>query len=186
MVNQPYPQEPRRTGYAPDADTVEQTSVPAPVSDSRHVVNGDGAAVESHSEHYQDPAGNQVQRQVDVYEDKNVQRANLRSWITTIVYFLLGVLEVILGLRFIFRLLGANQGNDFITFLYNLSHVFVGPFNGIFNDQTIGSKSVFELSTLVAMLIYALIAWGLVSLCRVVLASNYNGQQVSQSWRRQR
>ena len=100
------------------------------------------------------------------------------------VYFLLGVLEVILGLRFIFRLLGANEGSSFTLALYNFSHVFVGPFNGIFNDQAIGSKSVFELSTLVAMLIYALIAWGLVSLCRVLLAPNYgDGRRVSTSWR---
>ncbi|HET8842800.1 MAG TPA: hypothetical protein VFN35_15155 [Ktedonobacteraceae bacterium] len=186
MVNQPYPQEPRRTGYAPDADTVEQTANPAVVNNSGRSVNGDGASIESQRENYQDAGGHNVQSQVDVYEDKNVQRANMRAWITTIVYFLLGVLEVILGLRFVFRLLGANQGNDFITFLYNLSHVFVGPFNGIFNDQAIGSKSVFELSTLVAMLIYALVAWGLVSLVRVMLAPNYNGQQVARTWRRQR
>jgi hypothetical protein len=48
--------------------------------------------------------------------------------------------------------------------------VFVGPFNGIFNDQTIGNTGVFEVSTLIAMLIYALIAWGIVSLARVVFA----------------
>lgn len=181
MVNQP---DPRNTGYAPDADTVEQTYAPAPVNSSGRSVNSDGASLESRREYYQDPAGHQVQSQVDVYEDKNVQRANMRAWIATIIYFILGVLEVILGLRFIFRLLGANQGNAFITFLYNLSHVFVGPFNGIFNDQSIGTASVFELSTLVAMLIYALIAWGLVSLFRVMLAPNYSGQRVSRTWRR--
>jgi hypothetical protein len=62
--------------------------------------------------------------------------------------------------------------------------VFVGPFNGIFNDQTIGSRSVFELSTLIAMIIYGLIAWGLVSLGRVVFAPRYNGsERVSTTWR---
>ena len=93
------------------------------------------------------------------------------------VYFVLGVLEVILVLRFVFRLLGAHQDSKFVMFLYNLSHMFVYPFNGIFNDQTIGSASVFEVSTLIAMLIYALIAWGLVALGRVIFAPSLTNDQ---------
>lgn len=120
-------------------------------------------------ENYVDPAGNRVERRVDVFEDKNQSRANARYWITSVTYFVLGVLEVILGLRLLFRLLGANQGNDFIAFLYSLSHIFVVGFNGIFNDQALG-RSVFEVSTLIAMLVYALIAWGIVSLGRVLFA----------------
>jgi len=107
----------------------------------------------------------------------------MRYWITRVVYYILAVLEVILLLRFIFRLLGASQGNDFVMFLYNLSHVFVGPFNGIFNDQALG-RSVFELSTIVAMLVYALIAWGIVSLGRVVFAPNYTGRESATTTRR--
>ncbi|MBO0792730.1 MAG: YggT family protein, partial [Ktedonobacteraceae bacterium] len=85
-------------------------------------------------------------------------------------------------LRFVFRLLGANQGSDFVVFLYNLSHVFVYPFNGIFNDQTIGKVSVFEVSTLIAMLVYALVAWGLVALGRVIFAPSLtDGRRVSVS-----
>ena len=54
---------------------------------------------------------------------------------------------MILALRFVFRLLGANQGNSFILFLYQISQVFVAPFNGIFHDQALGTRSVFELSS---------------------------------------
>jgi len=97
----------------------------------------------------------------------------------------LGVLEVILALRLIFRLLGANEDNGFITFLYSLSHVFVGPFNGIFNDQALG-RSVFEISTVVAMLVYALIAWGIVSLGRLLFAPLPPGQQSITTSRRDR
>jgi hypothetical protein len=130
-----------------------------------------------------DPAGNRVENREEVYVDQNLQRANMRFWITRVVYYILAVLEVILGLRFIFRLLGASQGNDFVMFLYNLSHVFVGPFNGIFNDQALG-HSVFEISTIVAMLVYALVAWGIVSLGRVVFAPNYTGRQSATTTRR--
>jgi hypothetical protein len=141
--------------------------------------------MERQRESYMDSSGNRVENQVETYEDTNLRKASLRNWITGVVYFLLGVLEVILGLRFIFRLLGANEGSDFTRALYDFSHIFVGPFNGIFNDQTIGSRSVFELSTLVAMLIYALIAWGLVSLARVLLSPTYGGRRVSTTRRRQ-
>jgi len=130
-----------------------------------------------------DRAGNRVENREEEYVDQNLRRANMRVWITRVVYYMLAVLEVILGLRFIFRLLGASQGNDFVMFLYNLSHVFVGPFNGIFNDQALG-RSVFELSTIVAMLVYALIAWGIVSLGKVVFAPNYTGRQSATTTRR--
>jgi len=99
------------------------------------------------------------------------------------VYFVLGVVEVILLLRLIFRLLGANESSDFVMFLYNLSHIFVGPFNGIFNDQALG-RSVFEISTLVAMIVYALIAWGLVSLGNLIFAPQYPGRQSRTTTRR--
>src|SRR5581483_6919081 len=182
MASQPYPPDPRTRGYAPG-----QAPPPCPAEDTVKSANAGGIYMESQHQSYVDPAGNQIERRQEVYEDKNLQKANLRNWITGVIYFLLGVLEVILGLRFIFRLLGANQGNSFTSALYDFSHIFVGPFNGIFNDQAIGSKSVFELSTLVAMLIYALIAWGLVALCRVIFAPNYgSGQSASTSWRRQR
>jgi hypothetical protein len=179
-VNQPYPPDPRTPGYAPEP-------VPGPNDDTVGSVNTWGAYRESQHQNYSDPASNQVEKRVDVYEDKNLRRATLRSLTTGIIYFLLGVLEVILGLRFIFRLLGANKGNSFTLSLYDFSHIFAGPFNGIFNDQAIGAKSVFELSTLIAMLIYALIGWGLVALSRVIFAPVYgSGQQVSTTWRRQR
>jgi hypothetical protein len=188
MVNQPYPPEPNGPIYLPaqqpvpgsnNADTMQMVNPGGASSSgqSANYVDSAGNQAESQSANYVDPAGNQVESRVEVYHDRTQQMANLRYWTTTGIYFILGVVEVVLGLRFIFRLFGASQGNNFIVFLYNLSHVFVGPFNGIFNDQTIGTRSVFELSTIIAMLIYALIAWGLVSLCRVIFTPTYSGER---------
>lgn len=175
MNNQPYPPDPNYRGRyagAPDDDTVES-------------VGNNTAYARRQHEHYVDPAGNQVEQNEEIIENKNVSRANARYWITAGTYFVLGVLEVILFLRFLFRLLGANEGNAFITFLYALSLIFVGAFNGIFNDQALG-HSVFELSTLTAMLIYALIAWGIVSLGRLVFAPRATGYQNTFTTRRSR
>lgn len=182
MSNQPYPYDPQRQNYQP-AQPPYEGQAPADANTVRDANMG-GAYAQSHHESYVDPSGNRVESTEEVYEDKNQSRANTRYWITTVTYFILGVLEVILFLRLLFRLLGANTTNSFITFLYNLSHIFVGPFNGIFNDQTLGSAGVFEVSTIIAMLVYALIAWGIVSLGRVVFAPQVSGRQSRVTTRR--
>lgn len=84
-----------------------------------------------------------------------------------VIYYLLGFIEVLLGLRFFFMLLGANPRSGFTSFLYMITGVFISPFTGIFNPLTTAglvSRSVFDPATIVAMLIYALVAWGLVRL----------------------
>ena len=77
-----------------------------------------------------------------------------------VVYYIGGVIIAILALRFILQLLGANQGNGFVDFVYGLSSIFVAPFYGIFGEPTFG-QSQFETSTLVAIIIYALLMVGI-------------------------
>ncbi len=185
MSNQPYPYDPQRPGYQ-SAQAPYEGQTPADANTVREVDMGGGAYAQSHHESYVDPSGARVESREEVFEDKNQSRANTRYWITTITYFILAVLEVVLFLRLLFRLLGANTDNGFITFLYSLSHIFVGPFNGIFNDQTLGRAGVFEVSTIIAMLVYALIAWGIVSLGRVLFASQLPGRQSVVTTRRNR
>lgn len=180
--------DPRLQGYDQPTEPVPPPTYGRPYGVGNNTVSSsDAGSVYSQSqrEDYVDSMGNRVENTVQVYEDRNQSRANIRYWITTVTYFLLGVLEIILGLRVLFHLLGANQGNSFIVFLYDLSHVFVAPFNGIFNDQALG-RSVFEMSTLIAMLVYALIAWGIVSLGRVIFAPVQPGHQSITTTRRDR
>lgn len=183
MSNQPYSPDPRMQGYQQPPNQVPSEG--QAYNDTVRSSSNSGAYVQSQHESYVDPMGNQVENRAEVFEDENQRRANIRYWITRVTYFLLGVLEVILLLRFLFRLLGANQGSDFVMFLYNLSHVFVVAFNGIFNDQALG-KSVFETSTLIAMIVYALLAWGIVSLGRVIFAPNLSGRRSTTATRRNR
>jgi len=180
MVNQP---DPHMAEYAQSREPVHPGVAAATVRSTAM----DGSYGESRQTHYVDPAGNQVGSLVEVYQDKNLSRANIRSWVANVISFLLGVLEVILTLRFLFRLLGASQDNSFTLFLNHLSQVFVAPFNGIFHDQALGTRSVFEFSTLIAMLVFALLAWGLVALSQVVFAPNDSGRQrITTTRRKQR
>jgi hypothetical protein len=84
-----------------------------------------------------------------------------------IVYYILGVIEVILAFRFVLALLGANRANDFAQFVFNLSLPFVQPFFGLFKYEPTYGSSQFEIYTLVAMAVYAVVAWGIASLIRL-------------------
>jgi uncharacterized membrane protein len=187
MSYQPDSPDPRTQGYGQTPNQAPyEGQRPGAANETVRSSGAGGTRAESQHESYVDPMGNRVDSREEVFEDKNQSRANMRYWIASVIYFVLGVLEVILLLRFVFRLLGANRFSGFVSFLYGLSHVFVAPFNGIFNDQALGSHSVLEVSTLIAMLIYALLAWGLVSLGRVLFASNLTGRQSITTTRRSR
>jgi hypothetical protein len=79
---------------------------------------------------------------------------------TQLIWLLLGFLEAVLALRFFFKLIGANPENTFATFLYGLTNVFVAPFASLTGAPESGGM-VFEFSTLIAMIVYALVFWAL-------------------------
>ncbi len=81
-----------------------------------------------------------------------------------IVYFIFGVIIALIAVRFVLLLLAANRDNAFVDFIYTSSNMFVAPFHGIFNYTPSYGAAVFEISSVVAMLIYALISWGVVYL----------------------
>ena len=87
------------------------------------------------------------------------------------VWLVAGVVDALLIIRFVFKLLGASTQASFVTFMYDLTQVFVAPFHGIFNTA-ISGHSVFEPESLVAIAIYSLIGWGLASLVRVITRGN--------------
>ena len=80
-----------------------------------------------------------------------------------VIYYIAGFIVALLALRFIFQLLGANQGDNFVDFIYGISGVFAAPFYGIFGQPTFG-QAKFETASLVAIIIYSLIAVGLAKL----------------------
>jgi len=83
-----------------------------------------------------------------------------------VIYYVGGVISALLLIRLLLQLFGANQGSDFVGFIYGLSGIFVAPFNGIFGEPTFG-QSHFETSALIAIVIYALVTVGLVKLLAV-------------------
>jgi hypothetical protein len=82
---------------------------------------------------------------------------------TQVVWYILGILEVILAFRFALKLFGANPGAGFTDFVYDISRPFVAPFLNVFRISRV-EGSVFEWTTLLAMFVYWLIAWGIIKL----------------------
>ncbi|MBC7958876.1 MAG: YggT family protein [Vallitaleaceae bacterium] len=86
------------------------------------------------------------------------------------VSYILGILEVLFAFRLIFKLLGANPESVFVSLIYTVSGVFLAPFNGIFRaavNDGIETQSVLEPMTIIAMIVYALVAYGVVRLIEI-------------------
>jgi hypothetical protein len=94
-------------------------------------------------------------------------RAPMEVVVSRVIMFVFGVIEVLIGIRFVLMLAGANAEAGFVKLIYGVSGVFMAPFVAIFNTQEAGGV-VFEWSALVAIAVYALVAWGLVALIRAV------------------
>ncbi len=79
--------------------------------------------------------------------------------IIRIIDFIFGVLEVLLALRIILRALGANPDNFFASLIYGITSPFVALFSTLFTNPVLGRTAVLELTTIVAMIVYAILAW---------------------------
>lgn len=107
-----------------------------------------------------EPVRTDVER--EVVTDRGVAPGSVVA--ARVVWYIAGVIIALLALRLVLQLLGANEGNAFVDLVYGLSGVFAAPFFGMFNYEPSYGVSYFEVSTFVAILIYALLGWGLARL----------------------
>ena len=104
-----------------------------------------------------------------IVREKTSTASSAENRITIVngIWLLTGILEILLAFRFVLKLLGANPNSGFVEFVYSVSSPFIAPFRGIFSTPTTEgdvTTSVFETSTIVAIIVYAIIAWGIVKL----------------------
>lgn len=86
-----------------------------------------------------------------------------------IIYYIAGLIEVVLAFRFVLHLLAANPDSGFVMFIDSVSAPFIAPFNMIFPTSVVGT-STFEWPVLLAMAIYLIVAFGIVQLINVFVA----------------
>jgi uncharacterized protein YggT (Ycf19 family) len=108
--------------------------------------------------------GNQTQRVTEVNDpaERNEHGSNVAQ---RIIWYVVGVVVSLLLIRFVFALLGANEGNGFASFIYSVTSPLVAPFTGLFSfDGVQYGISKLEAFTLVAAVIYTLVGFGLAKL----------------------
>jgi hypothetical protein len=113
------------------------------------------------------PAAAPAPAPVEHYTPAGETKYNFRA--AAIVGFIVGAVEILIAARFLGKLFGASAHSAFVNGIYQVSGIFVGPFTGIFGDT--GSKTnTFETASLVALVVYAVIGWGLVVAIRIATA----------------
>ena len=95
------------------------------------------------------------------------------------IYLLFGVLEVLIAIRFLLRLFGANPDAPFSAAILGITAPFVAPFVGVF-PNTAASGSVFEPASLLAIVVYALLAWLLAKIVWLLLARDHSSVSSSE------
>jgi uncharacterized protein YggT (Ycf19 family) len=86
--------------------------------------------------------------------------------VTRVVTLLFTVLEVLLLLRFILKLFGANANQPLVSGLYRLTEPLVRPFQGIFPEPS--GPPALDLAALLAIAFFFLIAALIVAIVRAI------------------
>jgi hypothetical protein len=97
--------------------------------------------------------------------------ATTNQIIEYLIYFVFGALEILLAFRLVLKLLGASLSSYFVGIIYTLTGIFILPFEGIFRrgvTEGIETTAVLEPATVVALIVYAILAWGIVKLVRIL------------------
>lgn len=69
-----------------------------------------------------------------------------------IIVLVFGLIQVLIGLRFVLLLLDAREANGLVSGILNLSQVFIAPFEGILRTDALHSAgSTFDVTAIVAL-----------------------------------
>jgi hypothetical protein len=77
---------------------------------------------------------------------------------TQLIWLALGLIEGLIAMRIILKIIGANADSLFASFIYGFSYLFLFPFEGLVGTPASGNV-VLEISSIIAMLVYALLFW---------------------------
>lgn len=114
----------------------------------------------------------------EVVIDAARERRVLLNRLSQLIWLLGGALMVLLGIRFILKLIAANPANPFAVLVYRFTDLFLWPFFGLTVTPQSGGI-VLEIYTLIAIAIYALITWAVVKLLWVIFAPSRTRQVTS-------
>ncbi len=111
--------------------------------------------------------GNVVHRE-RVIERPGQERREAAYLISQLIWLAFGILEGLIVLRIGLKLIAANPANPFASLVFGISDVFLWPFFGLTGTPAYGGY-VLEISSIIALIVYALAAWVLVKIVWLLL-----------------
>jgi uncharacterized protein YggT (Ycf19 family) len=120
-----------------------------------------------------------VQTQRQVVEDPSAEGRVLVSRIAGLIWLLFGALDVLIVLRIFLKFIAANPTSDFSRFIYGFTDIFLFPFNSLIASPAFGTGGVFEISSIIALVVYTLLAWLIVRLFRLIFTPARTKQSVT-------
>ena len=116
-----------------------------------------------------DASGGRVTTRAVSHESRDQQIGKVAQ----VVWFITGIIVALLALRVVLALVGANLNNAFASFIYGVSEPFVAPFRGLLQvGEFQAGVSRLELETIVAMVVYVLVGWGIAAAVRLASKSD--------------
>lgn len=90
-----------------------------------------------------------------------------------IVVLLFGLVQLVIGLRFVLLLIDAREANGLVSGILNLSQVFVAPFEGILRTNGLASHgNFFDYTAIVAF-----VGWTIIELIVIWAVGIFRRQQ---------
>jgi len=111
----------------------------------------------------------QVEQREKVIEDVGARRRQGVTRVVQAIWLLFGILEAAIGLRVFLKLIAANPSNLFAQLVYSFTDLFLWPFAGLTISPSTGGFTL-EIPSVIAMIVYAVVAWVLASLVWIIFA----------------
>ena len=131
------------------------------------------------------PASTSVEHAEAAAYDPYASRRGAVVKLIDAIYLLFGILEILLLVRFLLKAFAANAQAEFAAFVYNITAPFLVPFAGLFGTPQAGAN-VLEVHTIVALIVYALVAWVIARVIWLLVGETRSGVAAEQRTSRTR
>ena len=126
-------------------------------------------------------AGTATNQSLTTAYDPYAARRARSARVAQAIYLIFAVIGGMLLLRFLLRALGANPEAGFAQAVYASTGVLVAPFSGLFGTSQMAGGAALEMSTLVALIVYAGVGWLLVKAAWLIFGESRSSTVASVS-----
>lgn len=118
--------------------------------------------------------GDGIERQQRLSEIGPSNRRVFVSRFSQFLWLIVLLTNILLGLRFVFVMIQANS-QWFVNFIYRVTNPLVLPFSNIVNNPN------FDVSSIVAMFVYTVVGWLIITVFELLFSDTNRIRQTSQT-----